>query len=234
MDRVELVVDESPTALIEISPWSAEGVPAPFESLIAVITNRSDRHIVGIAAYWVLTDPSGWEQRSVFLSDSFQVPNFSPIAAPLARCMLGPDGVTPESVILAALDHTGGWIGSASPPLPAGTKARLTVDAVLFGDGEMVGPDASGLAAHIENRKPAATAVVEAVREAQAQGQSVTEALARMANLATRSPEKLSAFNERRGIAGMAMHHARDSARFEGYLQSLDALPSPVKIFRTA
>jgi hypothetical protein len=204
----------------------------------AVIENLSDKDIVGIAALWVnrnLATANGKPRQIRQLTDSFAIPGpLQPVVAAQSRSFIGPGFVTPVRLTAPGVGH----IGAFPHPDANAPGWDLTFDAILFADGELVGPDTLHLRETIINRKTAATRVAAPVRRAMVDNGNLSVVFAELTDIptafrtSTPSIEAVMELNEIRCIARDLQFSQNNPERFEMQLSFLEALPEPVKIFR--
>ena len=108
----------------------------------------------------------------------------------------------------------------------------INVDAVIFDDGLILGPDSSRLEASIQGRAEAIERIFETVQKARAEGHDITAALRSMmpppgTNLALLPPDPVTNW-----IIVYAGELSRFPARRDYRLSELGQLPKPPTFFR--
>lgn len=222
-----MTIHDPPTSLLHV----VEILP----SEQAVIENLSDKDIVGIAALWVNRNLSNPRQiRQV--TDSFAIPGpLQPVVAAQSRSFIGLGFVTPVRLIPSGVGH----IGAFPHPEAHAPGWDVTFDAILFADGELVGPDTLHLREAIINRKTAATRVAAAVRKAMVDNANLSVVFAELTDIPTAfrtsrpSAEAVMELNEVRCVARDLQFSQNNPERFEIKLSFLETLPEPVRIFRS-
>lgn len=153
--------------IFSLSTEHAQVQPASF-----VVSNQTDRAIIGIAFLWKITDTSGGWSPYTLVTHSFLSTTPLPVVLPKGLLLVTPGSFFPESVML----QSGGIIGSAPSEkiidqFNGATDINIQVDCIIFADGEVVGPDLLHLPADIQARKAGADAIVKEVHAAQSKGQ---------------------------------------------------------------
>ena len=131
-DMPQLHLKESPSPEVTLTPFSEGQFPAfgfiftqartGLQSAAFVVSNQSDRAVIGIAVRWTVVTQDGskvhfWSSTHMYLSH----PPSSPVAPAGARLLVAPDTFVPESLVTSG----GGLSGSPqavgpfrnSPPL---------------------------------------------------------------------------------------------------------------------
>jgi hypothetical protein len=233
----KLNLKESPSTEVVFVPFSESQFPdfahvfaharAGLQPAAFVISNQSDRAVIGIAARWTVVAQDGsrahyWSRTHMYLSNPP-----SPLAPADARLLVAPDTFVPESLVMSGR----GMIGLAPDPeivskITAASQIYAEVDCIIFGDGEVVGLDQSQLAAEIQDRKAAIDVVLKQVHAAQANGENLLDALSQFA--ASARPANDSAG---RRAAQFARELAGTKHR-EAFLSYLEGIPAPVNFYR--
>jgi hypothetical protein len=231
-------IDASPSPQVTLLPFDAAVFPAfkeVFDSRTAglaaasvVVSNATDKAIIGISIQWTLTDAAGVESVYSNRTHSFLVASGRPLALPHGRLLAGPQTFVSEAV----LPHPDGGIIA---PLPndqtvarftTASKIRIEVDSIIFQDGEVIGPDHLGLVDAIRDRSDAARAIVKRVEEAQAKGNDPAQALRSLVASPVMKGDHVARFEL--GFANSLLH-ARHPERD---LEALKEIPTPPLFFR--
>jgi hypothetical protein len=112
-----------------------------------VLTNNTTHDITGFAVVW---EPVGGPPQTL-VSDSYT--SKQPVVAAKGRVVLTPPGNI-EVADAINIDRTGRRVAGISPDKTQERVSRviITVDAVIFDDGVVLGPDHSGLVSNITAR----------------------------------------------------------------------------------
>jgi hypothetical protein len=151
------------------------------------------------------------------------LPNLEPITPAHSRTVIGPSGVIRE------FDGKG-WITSSPSEWdairhPGNEQTTVTLDAILFEDGELVGPDTRDLAGELNARKQATMLVADKLR---ASNYSM-DAFESLTQFTPTSRTEAQLMNELRNIMDRARHSPMSLQSLEA---SLRALPAPPRSFR--
>jgi hypothetical protein len=188
MPRVQFA--GSPSAMATVSPFNPRQHPgfagfftAEFVSAqpaAFVLSNRSSKPIVGIAARWVITDQNGQKRTHVFQNHSFLTAHTPPVASPGSKLLLVPGVFVPE----ANMSSKRAGI-TMNPQLAAeldgASEVRLEIDCILLEDGEASGLNCLRLVSDIRAQKAAADGIVQQLNAAEANGQKASDVLPTLA-----------------------------------------------------
>jgi hypothetical protein len=190
--NMQVQLNPSPSSAIVLAlatpalvPEFPSSVVAQFHPSTFLLTDQdqSGRAIVALAVQWVYTDQSGRQGQDSLRSDKYlrQTPNV--LLSPRASLLVAPEVFLQKTLAqvphigttLQALDGRGAsWAATAS-------KITITVDCVIFEDGEVVGPNNSQLDLEIQSRRIAAGKLTQQVRNVQAAGGDPTSMLKQLA-----------------------------------------------------
>jgi hypothetical protein len=170
-----------PTAHQAFVEFFADRDWAKLQSLAVVLTNSSPRAIIGLTVRWTVTEQSGDVHTHDYRTDGLFLRRTAVVPA-------GRQAIITPSIVLPSTLVGGGYVG----PSPDGVDSDLekfsqaaainvSVDALIFEDGLVLGPDHTSTVASIEARKAAADSIVLAVRQAKEHGEDVPELLSRLA-----------------------------------------------------
>jgi hypothetical protein len=127
--------------------------------------------------------------------------------------------------------HFGSFDSSSDPVLRSlrfASKITLSIDTVIFEDGQILGPDEFRQADYIKERKAAATALVARVRDVMKNGQDVSAFLTGLFGPPRLIPENWFLFWTEQHAR--RLHHSRGS--LQESLASLEELPILPVFFR--
>jgi hypothetical protein len=193
------------------------------EPASVILINKTNRAIVALTAIWATPDPkTGRPHREILSTDIYQGPNLRPIIVANSNTVIGPSTLLSED--------GKGFRGKPSPrqlERYAAAQTTVTIDAVIFEDGELVGPDTRNLAADLIARKQAANILLARIRSANGSKQAVLDAAA----VRAQSREELRLTNHLRGLAGDALNMLQVTS-IQGIEQWLASMPEPVHAFR--
>jgi hypothetical protein len=232
-----LNLKESPSREVVLVPFSESQFPvfarvftryrAGLEGASFVLSNQSDRAVIGVAVRWTVIAQDG---SSVHFGSSthmyLSVPAF-PLAPPGGRLLVAPETFVPESVVAAG----GGMVGSAPDPetvskFTAASQIYAEVGCIIFGDGEVVGLDRTLLVAQIQDRKTAVDVVLNRVHAAQAHGENLSDVLSQLVT-SERSPHDfVGTYTAQLARQLLGTQHR------EASLSSLEGIPVPVNFYR--
>jgi hypothetical protein len=138
----------------------------PHTQFLGVVTNSSDKVITGLSVIWMYTSiRDGRPKRMIHSVDSYIMPAKSgvvgSVADPGAAFVVAP----PETGFTRMLEAKDGVIS-------------IELDAVIFSDGELVGPDTLAYGDEIMARFAASREVVSRIRKAPALGKSIQDVIA--------------------------------------------------------
>lgn len=228
----------SPTPLVSVSPATAANLPkldpgvvAQFHPQAFVISNNDSRDVVGLVVVWTYTEaqnPTGKTTTTYMNSDSFKQPppNRNIIDAG-TRLLVAPGVFLPEAMV--STPHLGPTVGNMDGSLmrdmQGATNMAVKIDALIFSDGEVTGPNESRYDSQIENRKMAAVAIAKQVRNAMAKGQDPKTVLLDV--LASQPAREDSLGRWRVNYAQMLAR----APNLDKTLDGMETLPDPPKFF---
>jgi len=163
----------SPTPLVRVTaaipnnlPQFDAGVVQKFHPYAFLLTNESNKTIVGLMTLWTFTDANGFPRTGEIHTDSFMQPHSPALLAPQSSLIVAPGAFLP--VALANRPHLGATLtdldGRLSPAIIGATNIKVEIDLVIFDDGEIAGPNATRFDTQIQDRKIAATLLAKQIR----------------------------------------------------------------------
>lgn len=155
----------APTAAFE-ALFSRRADAARMRPFSAVLINMATQSITGITCVWKWRDPSGQERSEIFSSDSYFVVS-NPVVPSRGRVLLTPSFLAPDSVT----SITSGY--SSSPRYIAAleqSSVSLTIDTLIFYNGDVFGPDETKTIDSINSRTKGAHELAETVLESLRRG----------------------------------------------------------------
>jgi hypothetical protein len=192
---------------------------------MVVLTNNADRDIVAVAVMWT---PEGGQPYGV-QSESFGSTTKTPVVPARGQAILTPDGFQRSDLIQRG---AGMLPVRPHPALEEANHITVNVDAIIFDDGVVLGPDKTGLVDSINARAIAIGRELETVRRATADGQDVTAALRAMMPPPGTNLALLPADPVTNWIIFYAGELSRFPERRDRRVQELQQLPTPPTFFR--
>jgi hypothetical protein len=225
----------SPHPLISVTAATTENLPQLDAGLVQkfhpnafLLTNESEKAIVALMTHWTFTDAQGFPRDGQINIDSFLNPRSSPVLLPHARMIVGPGAFLLES--LAAAPHVGPTLeemdGRRLREIIGASNIKVTIDLVIFDDGEIAGPNEMRYDVQIQNRKLAAGQLAKQVRNAIANGYDPKTILN---NILETIPSPSDA------AAIWSHNYARlllNGRNLDKGLQHLENLPEPPKFYK--
>jgi hypothetical protein len=221
-----LTIVESPPSKLRLEPYASAQAArsASFQNtatgemqpLSLVLTNFSAKTIMGLTIRWTVTDRAGKQQILDYRTDSFFVAR-RPVLAPNARLLIQPGALIPE----------GAGITTAANPsflekIRDSASVGVYLDAVIFEDGKIVGPDRSETLAYIQARRTATEYVTRAVAEKLRHSSDPSPLLAELANARPVHTDYVGIWKVR---VAQRLMHARDVAKELDALSNIPLLP---------
>jgi hypothetical protein len=225
----------SPTPLVSVSPATAANLPkldpgvvAQFHPNAFVISNNDSRHVVGLVVIWTYTDATTGKTTTHYMnSDSFMQPTPRNVITAGTRLLVAPGVFLPEAMVSAP--HLGPTVGNMDGSLvremQGATNMTVKIDALIFSDGEVTGPNESRYDSQIENRKMAAVAIAKQVRNAMAKGQDPKTVLL---DVLASQPAREDSLGRWRVNYAQMLARARN---LDKTLDGMETLPDPPKFF---
>jgi hypothetical protein len=226
----------SPTPLVSVSPATAANLPkldpgvvAQFHPNAFVISNNDSRDVVGLVVIWTYTEATTIDKPTTHYmnSDSFMQPTPRNIISAGTRLLVAPGVFLPEAMVSAP--HLGPTVGNMDGSLvremQGATNMTVKIDALIFSDGEVTGPNESRYDSQIENRKMAAVAIVKQVRNAMAKGQDPKTVLL---DVLASQPAREDSLGRWRVKYARMLARARN---LDKTLDDMETLPDPPKFF---
>lgn len=226
-------ISPSPASAVHLSSLSDTNLPALSGLKTAgnlvrsflVVSNGSDQCIVAISALWRLIDSNGKERRFRQKCDVFlAATRYNFVLAARSTLYLGPNTCIAEqsppidlSPVVSNLER------DTVIALANVSQIDITVDAIMFENGDMFAPDDS-YTAEITARVSAANEFARYVRAGLARGQARNEILAAFSSVARSRLGHQGAWL--RDFPGMSAH--QPDRNFDAYIASLDRLTIPV------
>jgi hypothetical protein len=234
----KLHIGNSPSTGVMLTPFSPSEFPvfkdvfdrksAGLEPASFVVSNETDRAIIGIGVRWTLTDSAGRESSYSNRTHSFLMPSGRPLALPHGRLLAGPETFVSADVLQ---NPNGGVIGlipndQTVARFDNASEIRVVVGSIIFQDGEVVGPDQLGLVDVIRNRREAVVEVIKQVEDALAKGKDPAGVLRQIVSTPIRRSDR---------VAKLEFNFANELLRarhFDSHLQYLRGIPAPPLFFR--
>jgi hypothetical protein len=187
-----------------------------------LLTNNTDRDIVGIAVRW---EPEGGTEYTV-LSDSYGSTKRTPVVPAKGSVTLTPIGFLP----LTDIETIGVRPEIFHREIDHAARVTINVDVVILDDGQVLGLDKSGLADSIDGRSVAIARISQVVQKAKNEGQDITAALRGL------MPPPGSTYVPPDPVTNWVIFYAGELSRFperrDARLRELQQLPKPPTFFR--
>jgi len=157
----------SPSAHPAFGGFLDDNQVAPSKGAALVVTNSTNRTIVGISVIWDYADASGKLSHRAVKSDSFLTNDKRPVLQPGGQLLL-----TPTTMITDVAAKSGSYStlvsGQSQQNDLVNTSSSITghLDLVIFEDGEIVGRDQRNYIDELKSRKKAAETLLRELREA--------------------------------------------------------------------
>jgi hypothetical protein len=171
---------------------------------------------------WRLTDPTGHVAKQAFQSDSFMTLKLASVIPPHEQAILWP-------LVMYLHHNDGSWTNHIFRPNPslatrllAAVAVTATIDLVATSDGQHSGDDTTQTIAGISSRKEAANEIVQAFRQAQANGRSLDDVVAQI-----KTASDLARTPRDKWMQRFAGTLSRSVALRESFVRYLEALPEP-------
>lgn len=225
----------SPHPLVSVTAATSDNLPQfdaalvqKFHPYAFILTNQSDKAIVGLMTLWTFTDSHGFPRTEQVHTDSFMQPRSPVLLVPHARLIVAPGAFLPEA--LAQTPHMGARLedmdGRLNRDINGATQIKVQVDLVIFEDGEMAGPNETRYDTMIQNRKIAATQIAKQLRNALSNGDDPKITLGHILETAPSQSDSMAVWTHI--YAGMLQR----SPALEKQLHALETLPEPPKFYK--
>ena len=153
-------------------PPDADGVlqhfarPTDEAEFAVVLRNRSNKPVAALQCVWTSTGENGRTQTNKRTIHSYGVATYRPAIPPAKSMLITPDTAIEEIFLETIHNRGGGMGGGGTAQLALGTVVEweFELSAVIFEDGEIVGPDTYGLAGQIQCERTAVEFVDSQIR----------------------------------------------------------------------
>lgn len=208
--------------VLSLSPEISSLKPMAF-----ILDNQTDKPIIAVAARWKIATLQG--EQTVFNSHthSYLIPGAAPIVTAHEQMFIAPNVFIPSS----SLKPGAGLMGVIPSQRILGlfnkaADVTLTLDSIVFADGETVGPNNLNVVGEINDYMEAVSLVIESIRAARQNGDDAKERL--------KKDSDESGFSSN----GVKRQHARlvsnllTTAHFSQVFSALESLPPPPRFHR--
>jgi hypothetical protein len=235
-----ITIPQSPYSTIRITnlpsevqasqtPFSDTRLTSLYNSSI-VIHNDDRREVTGICMIWTITDASGKSTTAIIEQDGYEFGRATTVIQPGSVIAASPIGwvqVGGDSKVLAMLGRDPHLL-QASAMVAGAARISASIDAVIFEDGDIWGPNASSYDEDIVARKNAA---VYLSRMARAAMDAKRDLATLLKDLAFRQYDAHTDFQAKweSQFAGMLRASGDNVGPLLGYF---DSLPTPPKFTR--
>jgi hypothetical protein len=234
-------------SLVEFDATAFPNITAKLPPTTVVLVNNTNRTIVALTARWSAPDPlTRRPHREIMTTDIYVSAGLKPIMVGNSRTLLAPGTILAEDGVgYLSVDNGagGGTISAGSQrvhPAFASGNVEVSLDAVIFEDGELVGPDTRELAAELVGRKRAANLLLQRILAANGSQQALVDA-AKVT--IPKSKDEMRVNNHLRDYADQALRMLSLKDRLaasgrqvvvsmEAVNQWLASIPEPVQTFR--
>ena len=227
-------VPVSPSPLVTVTAATPDKLPGLDPDIVGqfhpntfLLTNESNRNIIGLMIRWTYTSAQGLASTNSVSTDSLDRANAA-LLAPNATLIVAPNAFLP--VAYATLPHTGPMLADLNsqgdPAMVGATNIQASIDLIIWQDGEIVGPNQTNFDEELHNRKLAAAALASQVRSTIANGGDPKVLVQQIAAI---KPQKHDTFAYHTHIFARLVLNAPDVTTI---VQWLEALPEPPKFFR--
>lgn len=224
--QVDIVAPADPDISVQrigTAPGNLSEVRASLLPYRIMLTNNTDRDIVGLAVTWT---PEGGQPFGM-QSESFGSTTKSPIVPARGQAILTPDGFQRADLIQRGARMMPP--ARPHPALEAAYHATINIDAIIFDGGLVIGPDKTGLVDSINARAEAIARISQTVRSAMKDGKDVTATLQAMVPPRS-SFETDKVTNWMQFYVGQLLHPpVRDR---DWILMEMESLPKPPTFIR--
>jgi hypothetical protein len=179
--RISLPSSPAPSVQItsDLTSWEQHfsGSAAVLKPLSFVVTNNSDRPIMAIVTIWNVTDSRGKTRSLKLASDSYLLAELLPVLAAHGSALVLPFQVITDSDPRVGSDLK---LERTIADFSDAVAVDVSLDSVIFQDGEVVGPNTSRMDENIRDRTQAATELVALLAQVKNRGESVPAFLREM------------------------------------------------------
>lgn len=226
-------VPTSPSPLVIVSAATPNKLPGidpevvrKFHPNTFLLTNESDKNIVGLMIRWTYTDAGGRPGASSVHTDSLDRPK-TVLLGPHATLIVAPKMFFP--VAFATVPHVGPTLAdleSSDGAMVGATNIQASIDLIVWQDGEIAGPNVARFDEELAGRKLAATVLASQIRNALAQGVDPKETLKQTLLI---KPDGHDLYALQTHIWARSLVNARD---MEKAAQFLEGQPDVPKFYR--
>ena len=225
----------SPSSLVTVSAATPDKLPGldpeivrKFHPNTFLLTNESNKNMMGLMIRWTYTDAQRFARVHNMHTDGFDRANPVVLLTPHATLIVAPNTFLP--VAYATLPHIGPTLADLNSQLAGdmvgATNIQVSIDLIIWQDGEIVGPNQTHFDEELHNRKLAAATLASQIRSAMTNGGDPRVLL----------QETLNTKRERHDTLALHTHiYARtlmNSRSMDKAAQWLEAMPEPPKFFR--
>jgi hypothetical protein len=139
-----------------------------------VLTNKSSKQITGLAVRYILIDATGQSHTTRYRTDSYTLATFVPVLDTSKQMLIAPGVFLAENLAdkgrLGVPNYASEKLRPLADLIAGAQSAEAQLDAVIFADGEVVGPDALKFPEEIWARYSAAQDILERLKAAARNG----------------------------------------------------------------
>ncbi|RSL18651.1 hypothetical protein EDE15_4243 [Edaphobacter aggregans] len=191
-----------------------------------VIHNNDSRNVIGLFVVWHITDSAGIVSTRKMMMDTFLNTTKSTIIAPTGTMIISPAGSQLAGALTPSVSQTPGptpGLSHLEERFEHASQISLTIDSVMFEDGEIWGPNTEQIDKQIVARKAAAVALSQLAKSMIANGGDWKAQLTAVKKTPVRTDDVQSRWQER--FTQQLLHWQGDPKAILNYF---DQLPSPM------
>ncbi|HKF45794.1 MAG TPA: hypothetical protein VKB38_00455 [Terracidiphilus sp.] len=190
-----------------------------------VIHNDDPKEVVGIAVIWRITDAEGKSHTTTQMMDEFLSKNRNIVINPGGSLAVSPGGWLPEDpeAHLINSDLVAQQQNRVAERIKSAASVSASVDSVIYSNGEVWGPNISGLDKEITGRHAAAVHLASVIRNALANGEDAQLILKQLSSTKYDPTSDYKAKWESR----FAIQLLARGPQFDAGVRYLEALPVP-------
>jgi len=195
-----------------------------------ILTNHTNQPIIVVVTDWKYLDAHGFVRHFWLRADSTMAFSIPPLAGPHQSVLLRPDGSVSESELTR--ENSGHLAGTVLTPKSVARFASakdvgLTIDCVIFANGEYIGPNNEHYPEEIKARNEAARELLNRLQQAKRNGKSLTATLLNVATHASARTDTKSGWM--RIYADQAKHLSDPIQFLSSFCQNQKLLPALYK-----
>lgn len=187
-----VIVDESLSSYIDIIPVDSAHIaqlPATIAAVVGtlpagsvIVKNKTSKAVTTLVTIWTYIDKSGNRHQHKFACDGYHLAPVQTIIGALESALVSPSQCTSEPLFPKLKDGSllsGGFTypDEQSDPATTADTIGVTVDAVIYNNGEIAGRDTIRYYRDIQERFAEIAALLASVDAAQTAGSTLSDAV---------------------------------------------------------